>query len=315
MNNALENKIISAKTGIILLRILYIFTFTLSALMLMDLSDKKASRAFVALIITSIIILITTIAIRFLWLRKLEKAQEKLDMAHQEYAHAKAKSAIKPNTIESPLSESDKKRIKKNCDIMRSQNLPYEENSNLIPTDAVVKIKTKEEIAKQMINDLVVAHKSSNRLSGISDIQDMSFFTWIIALQPNKTIFEKLSQISKGQIDNFTLNGMSYLYERVKLYMWILGLDDKPSLSKRCRPLSTIFMLARYHSMDELLENCKMISKEEIMEYADLITRYEQAVLNLSSNKRKPKKINIDTIIEHKAAMDFVTSFNPYLRS
>ena len=56
-----------------------------------------------------------------------------------------------------------------------------------------------------------------------------------------------------------------------------------------------------------------MISYEEIMEYADLVTRYEWAMVELKRLNKTSNNINPDCVIEHKKAVDFVTSFNPQI--
>ena len=72
-------------------------------------------------------------------------------------------------------------------------------------------------------------------------------------------------------------------------------------------------MLDKYSSFDDLLSNCKMLSYNEIMEYADLITRYEWAMIELDRNGQTSKKINRDSVAEQKRAMDLVTSFDSNL--
>lgn len=72
----------------------------------------------------------------------------------------------------------------------------------------------------------------------------------------------------------------------------------------------TGYTLYKFNNMDELLSNCKMKSNKEIMEFADLITRYEWAMIELDRNGQKSKNINNDSVIEQKKAIDFVTSFD-----
>ena len=163
---------------------------------------------------------------------------------------------------------------------------------------------------RQMIKDFIVAQKAINRLNGISDMQDPAFVEMALKYQPGDDIYNMLSQISKGEIDEVTLTQLPYLYERVNVYMWILGLASKPRQDKQCDYVFTGYTLYKYNNIDEILNNCKMKSYDEIMEFADLITRYEWAMIELSQNGQTSKKINNDSVIEQKKAMDFVTSFD-----
>ena len=68
--------------------------------------------------------------------------------------------------------------------------------------------------------------------------------------------------------------------------------------------------ISKYTNMDDLISKSKMISNEEIMEYADLITRYEWAMIELNQKGIKSKHINVDSVTEQKQAIDWVTSFS-----
>jgi len=211
------------------------------------------------------------------------------------------------------LSESDKKRIEKNCNIMKKKGLPYMPEMKLIPFDSIVNIKSKEEIATQMVKDFLIAHKAVNRLEGISDIEDQNFVTTALKFQPEANVLGALSQISKGEVDEISLNQLAYLYERVNVYMWVLGLGDKPLANKQCYPLLITQIIEKYKNMEDLINKCNMKNYEEILKYADLITRYEWAMIELNKKGEKSKHINNDSVAEQKKAMDWVTSFDSYM--
>ena len=66
----------------------------------------------------------------------------------------------------------------------------------------------------------------------------------------------------------------------------------------------------RNNNINQLISNCKMIGDEEIMEYADLMTRYEWTMIELNSKGEKSKHINNDSVTEQKKAIDWVVSFD-----
>ncbi len=318
MNNGDMNERISmVRFAIVLFRVMYVILFVLSALLLVN----DGLTAGVAFGILGVIILVTNISMKF-YLKKLEKCQNEQNTQYQERVKTIMEEQLQiaediNKNINFEIDESkinyselDKERIAKNCNVMKKNRLPYQENMKLIPFDAIVKVKTKEEIAKQMIEEFIVAQKAINKLNGISDIQDQGFVTMVLKYQPDKNVLSMLSQISNGEIDEFILNQLAYLYERVNVYMWVLGLASKPLANKQCYPAFIIFTLDKYSNFDNLLSGCKMRSYNEIMEYADLVTRYEWAMIELDKKGQLSKKINRDSVAEQKRAMDWVTSFD-----
>lgn len=320
MNNVnIDDKILNLKIAIVIFRIMYILLFILSVFMLLGGDDGKA--ACIGFGVFGLIIAITTLLLKS-YMNKLKKSKDEQNIEYQKRAkeimeeRQRVVDDINKNTnyeideSKISLSELDRQRIIKNCNIMKKKNLPYNENMKLIPFDKVVKIKSKEEIAKQMIEEFIIAQKAINRLNGISDMQDQEFVQMVLKYQPSQNVLIMLSQISKGEVDEFSLNQLAYLYERVNVYLWILGLGDKSRQDKECNYIMTGYTLYKFNNIDELLSNCKMKSNEEIVEFADLITRYEWAMIELDRNGQKSKNINNDCIIEQKKAIDFVTSFD-----
>lgn len=313
----LDERIFMGKFAIVLFRIIYVAMIILSIGLIIDGSYKEG-------IIFGVVGIITILLNIFIksYTKKLKKIQNNQSSEYEkkveEIMKERQKIADEINKNSNfeideskiNLSESDKKRIEKNCNIMKKKGLPYMPEMKLIPFDSIVNIKSKEEIASQMVKEFCIAHKAVNKLEGISDIDDQDFVTTVLKYQPTQDLLSILSQISKGELDEITLNQLAYLYERVNVYMWILGLGDKPLANKQCFPAFITLIITKYKNMEELINNCKMKSYEEIMEYADLITRYEWTMIELNKKNEKSKHINNDSVTEQKKAMDWVTSFD-----
>ena len=63
----------------------------------------------------------------------------------------------------------------------------------------------------------------------------------------------------------------------------------------------------------DLIERSNIISKDEIMEYADYISRLDLYCMELILSKKDtklPHNLSVDCIREHKSAIDMVTSFS-----
>lgn len=215
---------------------------------------------------------------------------------------------IKANDV--VLSENDKLRIDKNCKIMEQLGLPYMREMKLIPLDSNANVRTKEEIVVHMIFDFFVSHKAKNKLNNIPDVSDMDVM-FLAMNYPIQDMFNVLSQISKGEIDELTLNQLAYRYEQANVYAWILGLGPKPLETELQTEENLYKIFLKNNTIEDIINKCNMINNEKIMEYADLVTRYEWAMIELRNNNKSYDKINVDCIIEHKAAMDFITCYEP----
>ena len=208
------------------------------------------------------------------------------------------------------LSENDKIRIDKNCKIMEQLKLPYMREMKLVPFDSNTNICSKQDLVLHMIFDFFVSHKAINKLNNIPDTSDMDVM-FLAMKYPIQEMFNVLSQISKGEIDELTLNQLAYRSEQANVYAWILGLGPKPSETKLLGEENLYKIFLNNNTIEDIINNSNMISNEEIMEYADLVTRYEWAMIELRNNNSDSKNINNDCIIEHKSAMDFVTGYEP----
>ena len=207
------------------------------------------------------------------------------------------------------FTDNDKLRIDKNCQIMESLGLPYLKEMKLIPLDSNTNIIGKEDIVKMMVFDLLVGRKALNKMNNIGDVDD-EVFTLNAFKYGMKDMYEIFSTISKGEFDNNKLNELAYLSERASVYAYVLGLKNKPNEINISNWNELVLLLSNYNNFDDLISKCNLINNDEIMEYADLITRYEWAMVELKRLNKTSNNINHDCVLEHKKAMDFVTSFN-----
>lgn len=233
--------------------------------------------------------------------QEMERRQKLVDDLNAKYEY---------KTDDIVFTDNDILRIDKNCKVMENLGLPYLKKMKLVPLDSNTKIKTKEEIVIQMIFDFFVGHKAENKLNNISDMQDLDVMSLAMKYSINE-MFSALSQISKGEIDDVILNELAYLYEQANVFAWVLGLKEKPSETQLSDENKLHSLLLNFQNVNDIINKSKMISNEEIMEYADLITRYEWAMIELKRTNNTSKNINEDCIIEHKKAIDFLTSYDP----
>lgn len=303
----MENRISTAGFAIVFLRVMYIICFVLGIPFLCT-GDLGPGLAFV---IMGIVVLVVTLL--------MKKYRNNLKNA-QNAAYAKKLNALDDSvmggapvnidTSKISFSEADCQRAAKNCKVMEKKKLPYKPDMLLVPFDGGVSIKSKEVIVLRMVSEMVIAHKSVNKLQGVPDTNDGDFIMTALKFCAGTEVMNVLSAISNGEVPPAQLGQWTYLYERVNTYMWVLGLGDKPLPNKVCSPILIEYLLGKYDSRDALAAACKMRSYEDIMEYADLISRYDWARIELAKNASSSKSIQNDSVMEQKCAMDFVTGYD-----
>ena len=223
-------------------------------------------------------------------------------------------SRCKLDTENIVYSSNDIARRDKNCEILEKMGFPGYKELKLVPVDSVVKIKEKQELALHLIFDFFVGRKAFNRLNNRSDVDDADVMMMALKYAPSfNQLAGCLSEISKGNIGPDELNNMAYLGEEARVLAWVLGLAGKPVENKITLGSDLVSIFEKFDSIESLIEGSNFISQEEIMEYADYISRLDFYCMELKLSNQdvnKLKDLSFDCIREHKSAIDKVTSFS-----
>ena len=211
-------------------------------------------------------------------------------------------------------SSNDIARIEKNCEILEKMGLPCYKELKLVPVDSIVEIEDKQELALRLIFDFFVGRKAVNRLNNRGDVDDADVMMLALKYVPEfNQLASYLSAISKGEIGEDQLNELAYLGEQARVLAWVLGLAEKPVETELTLGSNLVSIFAKYDSIRALIEGSNIISKDEIMEYADYISRLDFYCMELTLTKKDTKQLKdlkLDCIREHKSAIDMVTSFS-----
>ncbi len=231
--------------------------------------------------------------------------------------HFGAKCKINTDNVE--YSSNDIARIEKNCNKLEKMGFPTYKELKLVPVDSVVEIEEKQELVLHLIFDFFVGRKSFNRLNGKGDVDDADVMMLALKYAPDlNQLAAALSEISKGNVGEDRLNEFAFLGEQARVLAWVLGLAEKPVETEATLGSDLVSIFEKYNSIVDLIEASNIISKEEIMEYADYISRLDFYCMELTLTKKDMtalKDLEFDCIREHKSAIDKVTcfSFEKYL--
>ena len=226
--------------------------------------------------------------------------------------HFGAKCKI--NTDHVAYSDNDTARIEKNCAILEKMGMPAYKELKLVPVDSVVEIEEKQELVLHLIFDFFVGRKAFNRLNGRGDADDADVMMLALKYAPElQPLASHLSAISKGEIGEDKLNDLAFLGEQAVVLAWALGLAEKPTENKLTLGSNLVNIFEKYNGIQELIDGSNLLPKEEIMEYADYISRLDFYCMELTLAKKGMESLQdlkFDCIREHKSAIDKVTSFS-----
>lgn len=211
------------------------------------------------------------------------------------------------------LDEQDKKRINNNINILKQQNLPYIEHMRTIPINMTTIIKSKEDVINRLLSDFTLStfsiYKNEDNIGVINEI----FLKLNDRLEIKSVLTDKeiiiLDDIIEGLLSKSELSKYSWLLERIPVYLWALGLYSKPTLGKEC-DINAISKIIFKNSYSDLLKKSNLRSKEEILEFADLIARYHYACRVKRMNDEPLEMYDENVIEEEEEALKWLTSFD-----
>lgn len=205
------------------------------------------------------------------------------------------------------LDEQDKKRISKNIELLKTNNIPYIENMKAIPTNSTTVLKTKEEIFNRAIEKYFYATIVDYALNEDKAMLDTVIYNMNQKLHINSILQEDdwllVEKIKTNKLSTRELNGISWDYEECAVLLWELGLFSKPLSNEQCgiERIDDIYLDSV--SYDDLLSKCILKSKEEIMEFADLIFRYQWACRECKANGKKLDQLNESVVDKQRSAL------------
>lgn len=186
-----------------------------------------------------------------------------------------------------------------------NENITFFNDGNNIPDDKVI-IKNKTDIINRMLLDYILGVLSTYALDNASDLIKDAYLKLdakynikdIISLDEKKVILK----IIRNEYSIRELEDISWLLEDVRIYMWVLGLLEKPTFDKECDIKEINGVIESITSYNELTSKSFLVSKEEIIEYFNLVIK----------NRSHVHKMNVNSLVvqEQLDALSFVTSYD-----
>lgn len=229
---------------------------------------------------------------------------EFLPIAHVSYVYPE-----KPT-----ISEQDNNRMNKNIELLEKADIPYYKDMINIPRDFDTNLLSEEDIWKELLSTYTMAtiattvlnEKSIEPVDYICNTLKDKFNIDDILNVENKNIIESIKKEEITDLTKYTWD-----YEKTAILLWVLSLSDFPSQNQECDVDSMNNLLFYNQTPNELKSKINLRSKEEILEKADLLSRYKWACEEVRLGKADKKlSLNEGIVIEQLTILCKILNWN-----
>ena len=212
--------------------------------------------------------------------------------------------------VNSLREDEDLKRAERNIYKLKSENIPYLEDMKSAPINKLVDIHNKEKVIEYALYHFIVATMSFANVPGeirnrILESFDRKYNVKDIVNKYDKNI---LNYILNEKMDSKDLNQLTWDYESCSVFMWSLGLIDELDFSKEI-DVDLISKILDYNDFESLNKISKLREKSEIMEMADLCSRYAWAAREASLKKISVPNLNFTVATYREVAFNKLLNF------
>jgi len=213
------------------------------------------------------------------------------------------------------VSPADESRRQRSIAALEQKGVPYIKHLPLAALESEAAIRTPQEIAERLVAMFAVCVYSEARGAGESwdDCQkylatgdDILGGRLDVLLTPNEKAYLAQHQPDQQLVVNF-----SWRYECCHVLTWALGLIDELGYpDSTCDVSSLAGLLLSQNNLDNLLKNAKPRAKDEILDAADLILRYDWACVDARINGRPmPANLNGGVVYEWHYALNWLIGY------
>ena len=199
-----------------------------------------------------------------------------------------------------------------NIAFLKSKNIPVLESLPMIEAYDETILRSRDDIAKRAIALLIVAVYAECIGADMNFMESQ-------ALQNNlKNRFEAHQFFTAKETfflladspDKHIAIQFSWQYECLNVMLWALGFIDNLTFPDDiCDVPKIAGILNRYETFDSFLSASAMRDKEEILDEADLIYRYNWACVDARINARDMDSLNSGVVLERHRALNWLIGY------
>ena len=211
---------------------------------------------------------------------------------------------------------ADRARKERSIEVLEEKGIPYFPQLRATVMESEAKLRVPEEIARRLFAMFGVCAYCETRGSGQTWDETQKYLNRInnilgggldSALSPKEKAF-----LAEKEPEQHDLAQFGWRYECCQVLMWALGIvDELGDPSQICDVAAMGKVIWRQDSLDGFLENVKPRAKEEILDAADLILRYDWACVDARvKGQPSPAELNGEVVEEWHYAFNWLIGAN-----
>ena len=211
---------------------------------------------------------------------------------------------------------ADTARRERSISILKEKGIPYLPQLYVIVPEAEAHVKTPKEVARRVLTMFGVCVYSEVRGSGESWDDAQNYLHKINDILNGK-LDESLTPMEKHYLaekepEQSAIAKFGWRYECCHVLLWALGiLEELGFPNEICNVSQMGKIIWQLDGEDDFLENVKPRSREEILDMADLILRYNWACVDARINGREnPAGLNGEVVQEWHYAFEWLVGSN-----
>lgn len=210
-------------------------------------------------------------------------------------------------------TDSGEERKKRSIELLKQKDIPYIEHLPVIVGDEDVVIRSKEEVAKRAVAlSLIVTYASELANDGQIE-ENREFLNSLIERFGAKEFFTEAEKsfINDNNPDKVTVTQFAWQYECLWVLLWALGYVKELNFpADICDVQAAIGFLKDAGSFKNFVSKASLREKEDILDQADLIYRYDWACVDARIKKQPaPGGLNDEVVVERHRSLNWLICY------
>ncbi|MCL2855335.1 MAG: DUF4272 domain-containing protein [Defluviitaleaceae bacterium] len=205
------------------------------------------------------------------------------------------------------------RRKQESMDFLHSKGIKTMEHLPQIEENHEVTLQTKEAVAKRAIALCVVAVRGECIGAGDMDWKEILDLQTMITERYNAQTFFTPNEISFLMDDAMDLHAatqFSWRYECLNVMLWALSFVGELTFPNNICDVANIVKIIQNHAnFDDFLSAAVLRDKEQILDQADLIYRYNWACVDARINNEQMDTIQPGIVAERHHALNWLISY------
>ena len=208
--------------------------------------------------------------------------------------------------------KTQQQRKESSINILKANGVKVFENLPVIERYEQTTIRTKDEVVKRTIAICIVAVYAEGFLTETPIKENQEFIKPIIERYNAAEFFTEKEKAFLNNEDPLAQEATNYSwqYECFNVLLWVLNFTAELSFPNGiCNVSKLVNILSSTSNYEQFFDNATLRSKEEIMDQADLIYRYDWACVDARINDRVVENLHPGVVLERHRALNWLVNY------